>query len=424
MRRLALALAAPAAVSILGGRPADPGVSLPVTAVPCRAMRSRTLPPGAEPTSERYRIVRKDADGGAIVIAIEGRLTLADGSRLREAILGCASPASGSYTLDLAGIEALDSGTAAILVGLEKELSRQGAKAEIVGIRGNVGALVGLFSGREPKVDERGGVRKIGALDQIGRTTLELVALVRGSLAFLGDVLAEGAAALRAPRSLNWRDVGPIAERTGADALPIVGLILFLLGLILAFQAAVQLHQFGADIYVADAVAVSVARELGPLMVAIILAGRSGGAFAAELGTMKVNEEVDALRAIGLSPQRYLVFPRLLALVITVPILTLMGDAIAVFGGFLIGVFGLDIPANGYLIQTKSALSLWSVGSGVMKSVVFAATIALIGCERGLATSGGATGVGRSTTSAVVSILFALVVIDFAFTLLFQAHGL
>src|SRR5262249_52084688 len=155
---------------------------------------------------------------------------------------------------------------------------------------------------------------RIGLLDQVGRASLELVAHGRGVLAFLGDATAETAAALRAPRTLNWRDVGPIAERSGADALPIVGLILLLVGLILAFQAAVQLHQFGADIYVADAVAVSVTRELGPLMVAIILAGRSCGAFAAELGTMKVNEEVDALRAIGLSPQRYLVFPRVAAL--------------------------------------------------------------------------------------------------------------
>jgi phospholipid/cholesterol/gamma-HCH transport system permease protein len=375
----------------------------------------------------QFRVERRDAEGGVAVIAIAGRLTLAQGNELRASIrqsaMGAAMAAA-ACRIDLAEVEALDSGSAAILVEMQQELAHGGAKAEITGVEGNVGALVGLFAGRAPRADERRGEPRASVLAQLGRATLDLLGTMSGVLAFVGETIVEGWSALRAPRSLNWRDIVPIAERTGADACPIVGLILFLLGLILAFQAAVQLHQFGADIYTADAVAVSVARELGPLMVAIILAGRSGGAFAAELGTMKVNEEIDALRAIGLSAQRYLVFPRLMALVVTVPILTLLGDAIAVFGGFLVGVFGLDLPANGYLLETQRALSVWAVASGVLKSVVFALAIAMIGCERGLATSGGASGVGRSTTSAVVTILFHLVVIDFAFTLVFQVYGL
>jgi phospholipid/cholesterol/gamma-HCH transport system permease protein len=374
--------------------------------------------------SERYRVERKDSAEGVAVIGIAGTLSLADGKGLRESIRGAVSMPSAAYRFDLGGVESIDSATAAILVDLQSELADRGAKTEIVGVKGNVGALIGLFTGRRGGGARTAPPKRIGIFDQVGRVTHELLVVMRGVLAFVGETIADCASAVRSPRTLNWRDVGPIAERTGADALPIVGLILFLLGLILAFQAAVQLHDFGADIYVADAVAVSVTRELGPLMVAIILAGRSGGAFAAELGTMKVNEEVDALRTIGLSPHRYLVFPRLAALLITVPILTLLGDLIAVFGGFLVGVLMLDIPANGYLIQTQGAISIWAVSSGLLKSFFFAITIALIGCERGLAAAGGATGVGRSTTSAVVTILFHLVIIDFAFTLLFQAYGL
>ncbi|HKE01158.1 MAG TPA: MlaE family lipid ABC transporter permease subunit [Planctomycetota bacterium] len=374
--------------------------------------------------SERFRVERRDDSGDAADIAVSGSLTLPDATLLRDAVRGALARPAASYRFDLSGVEEIDSGTAAVLVDLRDEAAQGGAAAEIVGLRGNVGTLVGLFHGRGRKGAAKEAPRRIGILDQIGRATAAILGEMKGALGFVGDTLAEGVASIRRPRSLNWRDVMPIAERTGADAVPIVGLILFLLGFILAFQAAIQLHQFGADIYVADAVAISVARELGPLMVAIILAGRSGGAFAAEIGTMRVNEEVDAIRVIGLSPYRYLVFPRIAALVATMPFLVLLGDAIAIFGGFLVGVFGLSLPAEGYLIETRQALKVWDVASGLLKSVVFAGAIALIGCERGLATTGGATGVGRSTTSAVVTCLFHLVVLDFAFTLFFEAYGL
>jgi phospholipid/cholesterol/gamma-HCH transport system permease protein len=209
-------------------------------------------------------------------------------------------------------------------------------------------------------------------------------------------------------------------ERTGADAVPIVVLINFLVGFVMAFQGAVQLKQFGANIFVADLVALSVARELGPLMTAIIVCGRSGAAFAAELGTMKVSEEIDALRTMGFGPIRYLVLPRTVALMLVMPMLTLLADLVAIGGGLLVGILSLDLTISAYLGETRSALTLWDVLSGVLKSVVFALAISLISCQQGFATTGGAEGVGRRTTSSVVASLFALILIDAGFTVFFH----
>jgi phospholipid/cholesterol/gamma-HCH transport system permease protein len=229
---------------------------------------------------------------------------------------------------------------------------------------------------------------------------------------------------VRAPRTANWRDLTPTMERTGADAVPIVILINFLIGFVMAFQGAVQLKQFGANIFVADLVGLSVTRELGPLMTAIIVCGRSGAAFAAELGSMKVSEEIDALRTMGFGVMRYLVLPRALALILVMPLLTLLADLVGLLGGLVVGLTTLDLSVAGYITETRKALTLWDVYSGLIKSAVFALAIALIACQQGLATTGGAEGVGRRTTSSVVTILFSLILLDAGFTILFHAFNL
>jgi phospholipid/cholesterol/gamma-HCH transport system permease protein len=213
-------------------------------------------------------------------------------------------------------------------------------------------------------------------------------------------------------------------ERTGADAVPIVILINFLVGFVMAFQGAVQLKQFGANIFVADLVGLSVTRELGPLMTAIIVCGRSGAAFAAELGSMKVSEEIDALRTMGFGAMRYLVLPRVVALILVIPLLTLMADFVGILGGLVVGLTTLDLSVAGYVNETRKALSVWDVYSGVIKSMVFGLAIALIACQQGLATTGGAEGVGRRTTASVVTILFSLILLDAGFTVLFHAFHL
>ena len=240
----------------------------------------------------------------------------------------------------------------------------------------------------------------------------------------LGQLTASTAHVIKHPKSLNLRDVTLTMERAGADATPIVLLINFLMGFVMAYQSSAQLKPFGANIYVADLVGVSMTRELGPLMMAIIICGRSGAAFAAELGTMKVSEEVDALRTLGFLPLPFLVIPRMLGLILVAPVLVLLADAIGIVGGGLVAMLTLDIPPTSFLIQLQGAVKASDVISGVIKGMAFCGTIALISCQQGLATSGGAEGVGRRTTSAVVSILFALIVLDAVFTVALGALGL
>jgi phospholipid/cholesterol/gamma-HCH transport system permease protein len=263
-----------------------------------------------------------------------------------------------------------------------------------------------------------------GTLAQIGRATLDLVLEIKLVLGFFGDTMLATVGLLKEPKTGNWKELLPTMERSGADAVPIVVLINFLVGFVMAFQGANQLKQFGANIFVADLVGLSVTRELGPLMTAIILCGRSGAAFAAELGSMKVSEEIDALRTMGFGPIGYLVLPKAMALMLVLPLLTLIGDFVGMLGGMLVGLTSLGLTVSGYVSETQKALSMWDVFSGLIKSVVFGLAITLIACQQGFATTGGAEGVGRRTTSSVVSILFTLILIDAGFTAFFHEFHL
>jgi phospholipid/cholesterol/gamma-HCH transport system permease protein len=192
------------------------------------------------------------------------------------------------------------------------------------------------------------------------------------------------------------------------------------MGLIMAFMSSVQLRQFGANIYVASLVSLAMTRELGPIMTAIIVAGRSGSAYAAEIGTMKVSEEIDALYTMGFDPTRFLVVPKVLASIVVVPLLTLFSDVFAILGGLVVGVLTLDLTANAYMAQTLKTLSLFDVFLGFSKSVVFALLIAWVGCLRGFQVKGGAASVGQATTSAVVSGIFLIILFNSAFSVILR----
>lgn len=354
-------------------------------------------------------------------IRLSGTLTLEEAEALWLAVRAeTALVTEGTLDLDLAGVALVDGGAMALLVHARAELRRRGVESELVGASPSVQQIVTLYAG-DVDAPPRKKRRHEGTLAQIGRATFETVKEAQLVLGFLGEMVLAAMGVARQPRTANWREILPIMEKAGVDAVPIVVLINFLIGFVMAFQGAVQLRQFGANIYVADLVGLSIVRELGPLMTAIILCGRSGAAFAAELGTMKVSEEIDALRTLGFGPMRFLVLPRAIALVLVMPFLTLFGDAVGVFGGLVVGLVSLDLTVTGYLIETKKALSLWDVSSGLLKSVVFGLAIALIACQQGFATTGGAEGVGRRTTSSVVTILFTLILIDAGFTLFFHA---
>ena len=252
---------------------------------------------------------------------------------------------------------------------------------------------------------------------QVGERTVELWTDAKAILNFIGELAYSLYLAVRHPGVVRWGATFSYMDRTGSDAVPIVGMICFLMGLIL------QMHQFGADIFVADLVGLSICMELGPLMVAMICTGRAGSAFAAEIGTMKVSEEVDALVTMGLDPNRFLVLPKVLALTMAMPMLTLFGDVAGIAGGFAVGMGQLGLPFVAYYQETVAVVTLWHVVQGLIKSVVFALLVAAVGCQRGLRTDGGAQGVGASTTSAVVSGIFLIVLADAGLTIVFNALG-
>ncbi|HVY61439.1 MAG TPA: ABC transporter permease [Planctomycetota bacterium] len=374
--------------------------------------------------AQAFRVERVEREGGRAEVRVAGRLAFADGRALRRELERALTPPAPAVTFELSRVEAIDGGATALLLDLEADIARRGGKLEIEGASGSVKALVDLFRARGKHAIFAEAPHKVGILDQVGTTTIAIVLDFKAVLDFVGEATLALFAALRNPRSVNWRDVARITERAGADGLPIVALISLLVGLILGFQGAIQARQFGANSFVPAVVAIGLTRVLGPLMVAIIVTGRSGAAFAAEIGTMRVNEEVDALKTLGICPYRFLVFPRMLALLVAVPILTLLGDAIGLLGGFAVGIVSLDLSPRVYIDSTRAALTIWTVCSGLLMSLGYAVAIGAISCERGLGTTGGAEGVGRSTTSSVVTILFHLVVITFAFTFVYQMFDL
>src|SRR5256885_4202406 len=358
-------------------------------------------------------------------IRIRGSLGFADAAPLWTELRRLESSASRGQTLnfEMSAVQRIDGGAMALLACMRAELQRRGVKSEFVAAGAHVQGIIHLYGGdhRVLRLKRR---RPLGTLDQLGRASVAILLELRLVLAFLGQMVAAGVGVLRSPRAANWRELPATMERSGADAVPVIILINFLVGVAMAFQSAAQLKQFGANILVADLIGISICRELGPLMTAIVVCGRSGAAFAAELGFMQVNEEIDALRTMGFGPMRYLVLPRALALILVVPLLSLLADVAGVVGGLVVGVSSLDLTVRGYLNETARVVSLWDISSGIVKSLVFAFAVALIACQQGLATSGGAQGVGRRTTSTVVITMFTLILVDAVMTVLFRMVGL
>ena len=258
-------------------------------------------------------------------------------------------------------------------------------------------------------------------LGYLGRQTIRLLVHLDRMTRLSVETLTEATLAPLRGQRVRGRSIVEQMVRIGHDSVPIVCTIAFFVGLILAMQSAYQLKRFGATIFVADLVAVSIIRELGPLLTAIIIAGRSGSAIAAEIGTMKVGEEIDALRTMGLSHVSFLFVPRMTALLLVLPCLTILADAVGIFGGFLLSISTLDFSSTRYLNQTASALVMKDLITGLVKSGFFALIIAVVGCYQGINTEGGAEGVGKATTSSVVTSIFLIIAADVFFTALFYS---
>ena len=367
--------------------------------------------------------VQTGADGGEI--RFRGSLRLAEAGPLWTELRRLETVASRGQALDfeMSAVRLIDGGVMALLACMRAELNRCGVKSEFVAADARVQRIIHLYGG-DNVVRRLRTRRPLGTLDQLGRATLSLLRELQLALAFFGQMVVAVPRLLRSPRSANWRELPATMERSGADAVPIVVLVNFLIGVAMAFQAAAQLKRFGVNILIADLIGISVCRELGPLMTAIVVCGRSGAAFTAELGFMQVNGEIDALRTMGFRPMPYLVLPRTLALIVVVPLLTLVADAAGVLGGLVVGVWNLDLTARAYVNQMARVVSPWDMSSGLVKSMVFALAIALIACQQGLATSGGAEDVGRRTTATVVATLFTLILADAVITIVLRMASL
>jgi phospholipid/cholesterol/gamma-HCH transport system permease protein len=326
-----------------------------------------------------------------------------------------------NVVIDLAAIQYLDSSGAAILVEVFRLCDRLQNSLRLVNVPPRVRSFLELVDFEQFKIagilapsEEPHVVAQIGEGAQIFyRNATDI-------LTFIGAAAVAMGQDFRHPSRMKWDGFWRLIERCGADAVPISLILSFLMGAILAFQAAIQLRKFGANIFVADLVSVAICLEMGPLMTAMIVSGRSGAAFAAQIGTMQVTEEVDALRIMAIDPIRYLVSPRILAVALVLPCLTLFADMVGVLGGCLVAAFSLDITPTAFFSQAKKVLEVSDVAKGLIKSFAFGIEIALIGCLRGFQVRGGAESVGQATTSAVVTSIFVLTVTDAVFAALFH----
>ncbi len=368
--------------------------------------------------SSYYEISTDEKD--VLTVHLKGRMDLKTSaiilSDLRSIIK---SKSPNSLLIDLERVSYFDDFGALVLIELKNIMSANAGNFKIVDTYGRVQEILSLINFdviEKHKFIKR--KRSDNIFLRLGEASTTEAYNIRFLISFLGSVFLSFFHICLHPGSLRTGDTISCMEKTGVNALPIVGMISFLLGLVIAFMSSLQLQQFGANIYVASLVSIAMVSELGPIMTAIVVAGRSGSAFAAEIGTMQISEEVDALFIMGIDPTLFLAIPRIIASIIVVPLLTLFSDLFAIAGGLVVGVFILDLSMTSFLNQVIKTLTLFEVSWGIMKSIVFALIISWIGCLRGFQTRGGADAVGNAATSAVVSSIFLIILFDSIFAVI------
>jgi phospholipid/cholesterol/gamma-HCH transport system permease protein len=370
-----------------------------------------------EVTAMQPTVRLMEGPGGSAVLTLVGPLDVRTAASVRRDLAHrLADVRIASLDIDVSGLERGDMSGMAILYELVQGRFTPGATARLVGLRPELQKILAPFCPQEPPSSE-GKPPPLSIPEAIGSSTIDLLHHAREHISFIGAIAQAFVAAARRPLAMRWSEVSRILDTAGVDALPIVSLISFLTGLIIAFEAAQTLATLGAQIYIADTIGLVMVRELGPIMTAVVLAGRSGSAFAAELGTMKVNEELDALETMGLDPVRFLVIQRVLAGTLLTPVLTVYAMAVGILGGAAVMLAIGFTPA---LIwhQLVGALHVRDLIVGLSKGVLFGAAVASIGCQRGMETGLGPSAVGISTTRAVVAGILSVVLIDSLFAVL------
>ena len=366
--------------------------------------------------------IEAEGAGDALVLRAGGEWRIADAAALDRKCGALRLPPSRRVRIDLGAVEALDTAGAWLVLRLERALAAKGAAVSIENLAHELEPLLRqVEKGEVPATPpRRRGAGFAETLASIGEATADLLRSAVAELGFLGLVAVTGARALSQPRRLRVVSLVAQMQRAGMSSLPIVGLLSFLIGIVTAYQGAEQLRAYGAQIFTVNLLGLGFLREMGVLLAAIIVAGRSGSAFTAELGAMQVNEEIDALRTLALDPIEFLVLPRLMALVLTLPLIAFFADVMGLLGGAILCwlVLGLALPA--FMQQLHDAVGMWSFWLGIIKAPFFAAAIALIGCNEGLSVERTAESLGRHTTRAVVHSIFMVIVLDAAFSILFS----
>lgn len=356
-----------------------------------------------------------------LALGVSGRLDAAGVAVVWDRAVRLAASPGPTLTVDAAGVDYCDVAGLALLLELRRRAEAAGAGFALTGLNERFRSLYEQFTPQDlsPPASE---LVKPSLPEEVGRKASILIEDVIALVGFVGEFSMALARAAANPRRVRWCDAVHVAETAGANACPIIVLIGFLMGLIMAFQSAMPLKQFGAEIFVANLLGLSMLRELGPLVTAIILAGRSGSAFAAEIGTMTVNEEINALVTMGLDPVRFLVVTRVLAAMAMTPLLTIFFNLAGLVGGALV-MLSLGYPLVAYVNQVHMSVTLGDFMGGLFKAMVFSLLVCAIGCQRGLRTRGGASSVGQSTTSAVVSGIILIAVADGVFAVVFYVMG-
>jgi len=360
-------------------------------------------------------------------LALSGSWTARGIGAIEPQLDALSAPSRSETVVDGARIEALDTAGAWVLQKLLRRLRGEGTAVQVRGLRPEFAKLLEVV-GQQVADRAESPSPVAGAppskLEGLGRSAEAATEQAVALLGFVGETAVALAGCVAHPARFRWRPILYNIRTAGFDALPIVGLLSFLLGIVVAYQGADQLRQYGANIFVADLVGLSMLREFAPLIVAIIIAGRSGSAYAAQIGTMAVTEEIDAMRTLGIAPLDLLVLPKIIALVIALPLLTVFADVLGVFGGMIMARAQLGVGFGEFLDRLVKAVSITAYLIGICKAPVFAAIIAVVGCFQGFRTQGGAESVGRQTTRAVVQSIFLVIVADALFSIAFSALDL
>ena len=358
------------------------------------------------------------SDAATVEMRCTGAWTVDGIAELDRLLETLSWPERGEVVVDGSALSSLDTSGAWILHRTLRALERRGCTVRVQGLRPEFGSLLALIASREIATAVPVAAAP-GSLERLGRLAWTGLHGLAAYFAFVGETSIALLHSVAHPDRIRWRVILHNMQSAGIDALPITGFLSFLLGLVIAYQGADQLQRFGANIFVVDLVALAMLRELSPLLTAIIVAGRSGSAYTAQIGTMKVTEEIDALRTIGVGAQEQLVLPKITALVIVLPLLTVYTDITGILGGLVMARAKLDITFPVFLDRLDEAIAISSYWTGISKAPIFAMIIALVGCYRGFHVTGSAESVGEQTTMSVVQSIFLVIAADALFSIVF-----